>query len=127
LLPKDEKGWESLMNILGEKIFLAGEDLYEKGLNDLKTKAKKYLSNTMVLKLSSFSCLSELVEAVKFAKTYNYKVVLSQEFSETNDDLLADLAVGFNFDFIKAGSLSRGERVGKYNRLLEISGEIAKK
>ena len=78
----------------------------------------------MLIKPNQIGTLTETVAAIKLAQKYGYQVVISHRSGETLDDFIADLAVAVSADYIKAGSLSRGERLAKYNRLLEIEKEL---
>ncbi len=81
-------------------------------------------ANAIIIKLNQIGTISETVECVKMAKKAGWKIIVSNRSGETCDDFIADLAVAVGADYIKAGSLSRGERLAKYNRLMKIEEEI---
>ncbi|MFH1412964.1 MAG: hypothetical protein ABIG10_02975 [bacterium] len=116
----DKEGWQSLTNQLRDDMIIAGDHLFDNNIEDLRKMLKDRLANAAVIKLDKFRTLQDLIEFVKLAKKHNYLIVMSHSYGETTDSFLSDLAVGTGADYIKAGSLSRGERTVKYNRLLEI-------
>jgi len=81
-------------------------------------------ANTILIKTNQIGTLTETLNCIKLAKENNYKIIISHRSGETTDSFIADLAVGVGAEFIKAGAPSRGERVCKYNRLLEIEEEL---
>ena len=82
------------------------------------------IANSVLIKPNQIGSVSETMATIKLAKKFNYKVVISHRSGETADDFIADLAVAVGADYIKAGSLARGERLAKYNRLLKIADEL---
>lgn len=124
LAKTDKTGWAEVSKELRDELILAGDSLFANDINNLRKGLKDHLANTVVIKLENFYSVLELVEYVKLAQRHNYKIVLAQSFGETNDDFIADLAIAVNANFIKAGSLARGERVSKYNRLIEIERQL---
>ena len=124
LAEDDWEGWRELTKELGEEMLIIGDDLFATNINRLRRGLKEKAANTILIKPNQVGTLSETMECVKFAQKYNYKIMVSHRSGETNDDFIADLAVAVGADYIKAGSLSRGERVGKYNRLMEIEENI---
>ena len=120
LAEDDWEGWRELTKELGEEMLIIGDDLFATNINRLRRGLKEKAANTILIKPNQVGTLSETMECVKFAQKHNYKIMVSHRSGETNDDFIADLAVAVGADYIKAGSLSRGERVGKYNRLMEI-------
>jgi enolase len=112
--------WKKLTKELGNKMMLVGDNLFATNSNRLRRGLKEKIANSIIIKPNQAGTLSETIECAELAKKHNYKIVVSHRSGETNDDFIADLAVALRADFIKAGSLSRGERVAKYNRLMEI-------
>jgi enolase len=82
------------------------------------------MATAILIKVNQIGTLTETLEAIKLAQKHKYKVVISHRSGETNDDFIADLAVAVNADYAKMGSLSRGERLAKYNRLMKIEDNI---
>jgi enolase len=127
-LAEDEWGaWRELTSELGDKMMIVGDDLFATNQNRLRVGLKEKAANTVLIKPNQVGTLTEAVECVKLAQKHNYKVFVSHRSGETNDDFIADFAVAVGADYIKAGSLSRGERIAKYNRLMEIESIIGKK
>jgi enolase len=116
----DWSGWKKLTMELGDKMMLIGDDLFTTNINRLRKGLKEKVANAILIKPNQVGTLSETIECVKLAQRHHYKIMVSHRSGETNDDFIADLAVAIGADFIKAGSLSRGERLAKYNRLMEI-------
>ncbi len=116
----DWESWQKVNNRLGKTISLAGDDLLSSNIKRLRESLNKGALNTVVLKPAKAGSLTESVLYAKLAQDRGYRLVVSGLNQETNDSFLADLAVAFEADYFKAGSLSRGERTIKYNRLLEI-------
>ncbi|MFH1252733.1 MAG: phosphopyruvate hydratase [Candidatus Uhrbacteria bacterium] len=123
LAEDDWSGWEKLTHELGKKVSLIGDDLFVTNVERLKKGIKQKVGNAILIKLNQVGTLTETVEAIMLAKQAGYKVSVSHRSGETVDTTIADLAVAVNADFIKTGSLSRSERVEKYNRLIEIEEE----
>jgi enolase len=121
----DWSGWKKLTMELGDKILLIGDDLFTTNINRLRKGLKEKTANAILIKPNQVGTLSETIDCIKLAQKFNYKIMVSHRSGETNDDFIADLAVAVGANFIKAGSLSRGERLAKYNRLMEIE-EIIK-
>ncbi len=113
--------WKKLTDELGNKLTIAGDDLFASNISRLKEGIKKGVANATVLKPNQVGTLTEIVDYAKLAISSNYQLIVSHRSGETNDTFIADLAVALGATYLKAGSLSRGERVAKYNRLLEIS------
>lgn len=124
LAPTDQVGWSSLTKQLGEKIIIAGDQLFNNNIKLFRNSLKGNLANAAVLRLGDLPRLQDLLEFAKLVKRHNYGLILSHSYGETVDDFLADLAVAVGADYLKAGSLARGERVVKYNRLLEIAHNL---
>lgn len=121
LAQDDWQGWEELTRELGGQIMLVGDDLFVTNVKRLQEGVKRKVANTILIKPNQVGTLSETIACVKLAKANNYKIFVSHRSGETTDDFVADLAVGVGADYVKFGSLSRGERVSKYNRLMEIA------
>ncbi len=113
--------WKKLTDELGDKLTIAGDDLFASNISKLEEGIKNGVANACVLKPNQVGTLTEIVDYAKLASGNNYQLIVSHRSGETNDTFIADLAVALGANFLKAGSLSRGERVAKYNRLLEIS------
>lgn len=120
-LDEEEWGaWSELTAELGGKLMIVGDDLFATNPNRLRQGLQVKAANSIIIKPNQIGTLSETMACVKLAQRHNYKVIVSHRSGETNDDFIADLAVAVGADYLKAGSLSRGERVAKYNRLMEI-------
>ncbi|MEI6835968.1 MAG: phosphopyruvate hydratase [Candidatus Falkowbacteria bacterium] len=124
LAPEDNEGWQQVSEELGDKLILAGDDLYVTNVNKLRATLKNNLSNAIVIIPGQVGSLTETIECLKLAKRHNYKIVISQRRGETNDDFIADLAVAAAADYLKGGAPVRGERVAKWNRLLILEDII---
>jgi enolase len=120
----DWENWAKFTQAFGKKVIIVGDDLFVTNVERLERGIKEGVSNAILIKLNQIGSLSETIDAIYLAKKNNYKVSVSHRSGETNDTFIADLSVAVNADFIKTGSLSRSERVGKYNRLMEIEGEL---
>lgn len=99
--------------IVGDDIFVTNAELIQKGKS-------KGVGNAVIIKPNQIGTVTEALEAVRVARACGYKVVVSHRSGETNDDIIADFAVGVAADYFKAGACMRGERIAKYNRLLMI-------
>ena len=124
LAEDDWAGWQKLNKDLGSEVMLVGDDLFVTNLERLRQGLKENAANSILIKPNQVGTLSETIACVKLAKKHNYKVIVSHRSGETADDFIADLAVAVQADYIKAGSLSRGERVAKYNRLMEVEDNL---
>lgn len=116
----DWEGWRELTRELGQHILLIGDDLFVTNADRLRRGLKERAANAILIKPNQVGTLSETVSCIKLAQRHNYKLMVSHRSGETCDDFIADLAVAVRAEYIKAGSLSRGERLAKYNRLMEI-------
>jgi enolase len=103
---------------------LIGDDLLVTNVKRLKKAIEEKACNAVLIKVNQIGSLSETIECVKLAKKNKMKIVISHRSGETTDDFISDLAVGVGAEYMKSGSLSRGERICKYNRLLRIEEEI---
>lgn len=117
----DWPSWREATVALGDKLILAGDDLFSSNLERLRRGIAEKVANAIVLKPNEIGTLTETIECAKLAQRQNYQLILSHRGGETNDDFIVDLAVALGAQYLKAGSLSRGERVSKYNRLTEIA------
>ncbi|MEI7740915.1 MAG: phosphopyruvate hydratase [bacterium] len=124
LAEDDWTNWVEMTKANGEKMMLVGDDLFVTKAERLQKGISLGVGNAILIKLNQIGTLSETMETILLAKQYNYKVVISHRSGETTDTTIADLAVAVNAEFIKTGSMSRGERVAKYNRLMEIAEEV---
>jgi len=109
---------------LGKKIIVIGDDLLVTNPERIKQAERKKACNGLLLKVNQIGTVSGALKAANLAKSYGWKIMVSHRSGETNDDFIADLAVGISADFIKTGAPARGERVAKYNRLLRIAEEL---
>lgn len=120
----DMEAWKLLTKELGKKAILVGDDLFVTNPRRLQMGINESMANAVLIKVNQIGTLTETLETIKLAQQHNYKTVISHRSGETTDNFIADLAVATNANFIKAGSLSRGERLSKYNRLLQIETQI---
>jgi enolase len=120
----DWDGWKILTERLGKKIQLVGDDLFVTNPKILKEGIEKKIANSVLIKVNQIGTLTETLETIKLAQENNYTAVISHRSGETEDTTIADLAVGTNAMQIKTGSMSRSERVAKYNQLLRIEEEL---
>ncbi|MDD4901063.1 MAG: phosphopyruvate hydratase [Patescibacteria group bacterium] len=127
LAEDDWSGWQKLTNDLGSELMLVGDDLFVTNLERLRKGLKENAANAILIKLNQVGTLSETAACVKMAQKHNYKVIISHRSGETVDDFIADLSVAVGAAYLKAGSLSRGERLAKYNRLMEIEDSLRSK
>ena len=124
LSENDWEGWKVMTEKLGKQIQLVGDDIFVTNPGILKEGIKKGIANSILIKLNQIGTLTETLDAVNLAKQSGYTSVISHRSGETEDTTLADLSVACNSGLIKTGSLSRTERVAKYNRLLRIEEEL---
>lgn len=127
--PFFENDFESfgvLTKLIGQKVMLVGDDYFVTNSKYLEQGIKQEAGNAILLKLNQIGTVSEMTKTIILAKKNNYKCIISHRSGETMDTTIADLAVGFPTEFIKTGSMSRGERIAKYNRLMEIEQKLEK-
>ena len=127
--PVDENDWEGFTKVtekLGDKIQLVGDDLFVTNKNCLQMGIDKKAGNAILLKVNQIGTITETLETIELARQNNYKTVISHRSGETEDTTIADLAVGLNLGQIKTGSMSRTDRICKYNQLIRIEEEIDK-
>lgn len=122
----DWAGWIEMTKLLGKKTVLVGDDFFVTNSKRLAEGIEKKAANAILIKLNQIGSLSETIDTILLAQQYGYKVSVSHRSGETADTTLADLAVAVNADYLKTGSLSRSERLEKYNRVMEIEEEISK-
>ena len=122
----DWTSWNKLMT-LTQKVQIVGDDLYVTNLERLKKGFLNGSSNAILIKLNQIGTVSETLDVIKFAQIIGFKTVISHRSGDSEDTFIADLAVGTNSSQIKTGSLSRSERVAKYNQLIRIEEELGKK
>ena len=121
---EDWEGWKKLTKRLGNKIMLVGDDLFVTNTERLQKGINEGCGNAILIKPNQIGTLTETMNAIKLAKDNGYRTIMSHRSGETEDTIIADLAVGLNTGFIKTGAPCRGERTAKYNRLLKIEEEI---
>jgi len=120
----DLEGWALLTEALGEKVQLVGDDLFVTNPERLAMGIEKGLANSILVKVNQIGTLSETLEAVELAHKAGYTAVMSHRSGETEDSTIADLAVATNCGQIKTGSLSRSDRIAKYNQLIRIEEQL---
>ncbi|MEK9771327.1 MAG: phosphopyruvate hydratase [Nitrosomonadales bacterium] len=123
----DWAGWKSLTEDLGNKVQLVGDDLFVTNPKILQKGIDQNIANSVLIKVNQIGTLSETLETIKIAKANNYTAVISHRSGETEDTTIADIAVGTNAMQIKTGSMSRSERIAKYNQLLRIEEKLGSK
>lgn len=116
-----------LTKLIGKKVMLVGDDYFVTNAKYLNYAIENKSGNAILLKANQVGTVSEMVKTIAIAKKNNYKTIISHRSGETLDTFIADFAVGLNLHFIKSGSMSRGERIAKYNRLLKIEEDIKSK
>ncbi|WP_310462920.1 phosphopyruvate hydratase, partial [Sphaerotilus sp.] len=124
----DWAGWKVLTDRLGKNVQIVGDDLFVTNTKILKEGIDKGIANSILIKINQIGTLSETFAAIEMAKRAGYTAVISHRSGETEDSTIADIAVGLNAGQIKTGSMSRSDRIAKYNQLLRIEedlGEIA--
>ncbi len=124
LAQDDWLGWSELTKELGDEMMLIGDDLFTTNTNRLREGIKNRAANAVLIKPNQVGTLTETMECVKLAQKHNYRIMVSHRSGETCDNFIADLAVAVGAEFIKSGSLSRSERLSKYNRLMEIESQL---
>lgn len=129
LAEQDWAGWQYLTEKLGNKIQLVGDDIFVTNPKFLSKGFKQKVGNAILIKPNQIGTLTETLETIRLAQTHSYATIISHRSGETEDSMIADIAVAANAGQIKTGSLSRTDRVAKYNRLLNIEdglGDIAR-
>lgn len=121
----DISGWQKLTERLKtKKTILVGDDLFVTNTERIRMGIDSKIANAVLIKPNQIGTLTETAEAIALAKEHGYKTVMSHRSGETEDSIIADLAVGYGTEFIKTGAPARSERVAKYNRLMKIESEI---
>jgi len=120
----DWDGWKLMTDKLGSKIQLVGDDLFVTNKQRLARGIEKKIANSILIKLNQIGSLTETLDTIRLASTAGYTSIISHRSGETEDSFIADLAVATNAGQIKTGSLSRSDRVAKYNQLLRIAEEL---
>ncbi|MDR7095740.1 phosphopyruvate hydratase [Hydrogenophaga laconesensis] len=120
----DWDGWKVLTERLGKKVQLVGDDLYVTNTKILKEGIEKGIANSILIKINQIGTLTETFAAIEMAKRAGYTAVISHRSGETEDSTISDIAVGTNAGQIKTGSLSRSDRMAKYNQLLRIEEDL---
>jgi enolase len=120
----DWDGWKTLTERLGDRVQLVGDDLFVTNTKILKEGIDKKVANSILIKINQIGTLSETFAAIEMAKRAGYTAVISHRSGETEDSTIADIAVGTNAGQIKTGSLSRSDRMAKYNQLLRIEEDL---
>ena len=123
----DWQSWNKFMKKIDKNIQVVGDDLYVTNLERLKMGFLNKSSNSILIKLNQIGTVTETLEVIKFAQKIGYNTIISHRSGESEDTFIADLAVGTNSNQIKTGSLSRSERVAKYNQLLRIEEKLNNK
>ncbi len=121
---RDFDGWKQITDKLGKKIMLVGDDLFVTNEERVRQGIENGIANSVLVKPNQIGTLSEVLNVIKVAKNSEYRCIMSHRSGETEDTTIADLAVGFGTEFIKAGAPCRSDRVAKYNRLLRIESSI---
>jgi enolase len=120
----DWKGWRMLTEHLGHRVQLVADDVFVTNVEIFKRGIREGIANSILIKLNQIGTLTETLDAIELAKRAGYTAVVSHRSGETEDTTIADLAVGLNTGLIKTGSLSRTDRMAKYNQLLRIEEEL---
>jgi enolase len=123
----DWDGWKKLTEKLGDKIQLVGDDLFVTNVEFLRRGIAEHVANSILIKVNQIGTLTETLATIDLAKTNGYGTIISHRSGETEDTSIADIAVGTNAGQIKTGSISRSDRVAKYNQLLRIEEELGDK
>jgi enolase len=124
LAESDWDGWKNLTEKIGKKVQLVGDDLFVTNVKFLQKGIDTGAANSILIKVNQIGTLTETLDAIELAKTNNMTAVISHRSGETEDSFIADLAVATNAGQIKTGSLSRSDRIAKYNQLLRIEEDL---
>lgn len=116
---------KKLTELIGNKIMLVGDDYFVTNIEYLKKGITEKYNNAILLKANQIGTITEMLETIKLAKNSDIKTIISHRSGETEDTFISQMAVGLNLDYIKTGSLCRGERIAKYNELLRIEEKIS--
>lgn len=121
---EDFSGWQAMNEKIGGRVMTIGDDLLVTNVKRVKRAIEEKACNSVLIKVNQIGSLTETIDCIKLARRNKMKIVISHRSGETTDDFISDLAVGTGAEYMKSGSLSRGERICKYNRLLRIEEEI---
>ena len=127
--PFDEDDFESLKkftSLAGNRIMVVGDDYFVTNEMYLKKGIEMHAGNAILLKANQIGTITEMTKTIMLAKKSNFKTIISHRSGETEDTFISDLAVGLSIPFIKTGSMCRGERIAKYNRLIRIEEKLNK-
>jgi enolase len=124
LSEEDREGWKRLMEQIGSRIQVVGDDIFVTDSELIYAGIEEGLANTVLIKPNQIGTVTETLQAIKLVKELERNIIVSHRSGETNDTFIADIAVGTSAGQIKAGGLCRGERIAKYNRLLQIEQEL---
>lgn len=124
LAENDWDGWKKLTDRLGDKIQLVGDDLFVTNTTYVKKGIELGVANAVLIKVNQIGTLTETLDAIEMAKEAKYTAVVSHRSGESEDSTIADLVVGVNAGQIKTGSMSRTDRIAKYNQLMRIEEEL---
>ncbi len=122
---EDFESFAQLKNKIGDRILIFGDDLTVSNIERIKLAQEKDACNGLILKPNQIGTVTETIEAARLAKSFGWKIMVANRAGETEDDFIADLAVGINADFIKSGAPFPKERMTKYNRLVKIEEELS--
>ena len=120
----DWEGWAALTETIGERVQLVGDDLFVTNPERLTKGVERGAANAILVKPNQIGTLSETLQTVEMAHRAGYRSILSHRSGETEDSTIADIAVATNCGQIKTGSLSRSDRLAKYNQLMRIEGQL---
>ena len=123
----DWDGWQKLTKVIGDKCQLVGDDLFVTNSKFLEKGIKLGAANSILIKVNQIGSLTETLEAIEMAHRHGYTTVTSHRSGETEDTTIADIAVATNSGQIKTGSMSRTDRIAKYNQLIRIEEELGDK
>ena len=123
----DWEGWKYLTQIAGDKVQLVGDDLFVTNSKILQKGISENAANSILIKVNQIGTLTETIDAVNLAKSNGFSTVISHRSGETEDNVIADLAVALNAGQIKTGSMSRSDRMSKYNQLLRLEEQLSEK
>ena len=122
----DFEGWKNLTKVLGDSCQLVGDDLFVTNVAELQRGIDDSLANSILIKFNQIGTITETLETIDLARENNYNYIISHRSGETEDVTIADMSVGTSSGQIKTGSLSRSDRVAKYNQLLRIEEQLGK-
>lgn len=122
----DWSGWENITQVLGNKITITGDDLIVTNPKIIQEAGERKACNASLIKVNQIGTLTETIEAIAKARDFGMKIAVSHRSGETIDDFIGDLAVAVGADYLKSGAPARGERICKYNRIIEIERELKK-